>query len=610
MPDVLEKYDTISVSEEVLLSKFHRLAKEHFHITVKNDYDYLHSVKESVRFFSLDLPSEIKEIFIPYREAPIFWIYESHLLTQIEEFMKFNFVKGSIGELHKSIKENYAKWVTTKLKSEKDYYATTTINFIERDINKHNFFKQILKAIIYTYQPTFFSATVSNELLNNCRETIDPLRMNDQTKAELKYVLHLYAGFANLKARDYHKASACFKEALDSKANGCTAKIYSAFAELHLDHEDVAAYLLNEVMGFDIQRLSMAIKTSNTGMFSYFFRNAFIYNIFHEHEFSKAYSSIEKMLKQFSNNSSDLAKVKYRYDLLKTKKNDEYYDDEIKKGLVFIEKMNSSYSNVANTLLYAIIPEMQNKFNSIIDAIINNIQKKYYSEVQNKLSTYDSYINDNLHMEKKLQDELEKFKVRSKEALQDSIQRVTENYDSEVKMVEDKINELPNLSKLSPQVSMSNNMTYNMIIAFIVFFIGGVSGYSNRSVADTSEFNSIFSFVLISGFKWGTISFIIGTFVSMIVAGIKSVERHEFRKKLAHRINTLKFEKERSIADLKESAAQKEKIMYENINNSIAQHRKRVEELRAQRSETEKGLLVKADEEIQKISEPISTLKL
>ena len=69
--------------------------------------------------------------------------------------MKFNLVLGSYNELHKSIKENYSKWVTTKLKSEKDYYATLTINFIERDINKHNIFKLIIKAIILTYQNTF-----------------------------------------------------------------------------------------------------------------------------------------------------------------------------------------------------------------------------------------------------------------------------------------------------------------------------------------------------------------------------------------------------------------------------------------------------------------------
>ena len=609
MPEVMEKYDSSIVSDEVWIGRLHRLAREHFQLTIKNDYDYLHSVKESVRFFSLDLPQEIKEIFIPYREAPIFWIYESHLLNQVEEFMKFNFVKGSVGELHKSIKENYTKWVTTKLKSEKDYYATTTVNFIERDVNKHNFFKCILKAIIHTYQPSFYSLDAAVELLKVSLETIESLRMNDQAKSELKYILHLYKGFAFLKGRNYMDANLSFKDAIDVKNHGCTAKIYSAFTELQLNHEDIAAYLLNEVMAFDTQRLTMSIKASNAGMFSYFFRNAFIYNIFHEREFAKALGSIEKMLSQHRvDDLHELARIKSGYDSLKTKNYDEYYDEDIKKSLTFIDKMIAGYSNNTNTLLISVMPVLKEKFASILESINANIRKKYYTEVQSKLSTYDSYIQENQDMEKKLHDELEKFKERSKETLKESIQRVTENFEAEIKIIEDKIHELPNLARFSPQVSMSNNMSYNMIIAFIVFFIGGVSGYSNRTVADTAEFNSIFSYVLISGFKWGTISFIIGTLLSIIISGVKVIERHDYNKRLLNRINALKYEKERTVADLKDSTAQKERIMHENINNSIAHHRKRVDELRAQRSETEKGLLAKADEEIARVAQPLLSL--
>ena len=86
------------------------------------------------------------------------------------------------------------------------------------------------------------------------------------------------------------------------------------------------------------------------------------------------------------------------------------------------------------------------------------------------------------------------------------------------------------------------------------------------------------------------------------------IERHDYNKRLLNRINALKYEKERTVADLKDSTAQKERIMHENINNSIAHHRKRVDELRAQRSETEKGLLAKADEEIARVAQPLLSL--
>ena len=188
MQTVLEKYSPANVAAENSQPKLIHLAKEFFHVDIRNDFDYLNNVKESIRFFSLDLPNEIKEIFIPYSEAPVFWIYESPLLTQIEEFMKLNLGRGAFIELHKSVKENYTKWVTTKLKSEKEYYATTTINFCERDINRHNFFKNIIKGIIYTYQSTFYNPTRALEMYTSAREIINGLRLSDQVKNEIKAI--------------------------------------------------------------------------------------------------------------------------------------------------------------------------------------------------------------------------------------------------------------------------------------------------------------------------------------------------------------------------------------------------------------------------------------
>ena len=94
----------------------------------------------------------------------------------------------------------------------------------------------------------------------------------------------------------------------------------------------------------------------------------------------------------------------------------------------------------------------------------------------------------------------------------------------ETHILEQKIDDLPNIDRFNPRVSMSNNMTYNIVIAFVVFFIGGISGYSNKTVTDVSEFNSIFTFVFIAGSKWGAISFIIGVVISTIISGIILVE--------------------------------------------------------------------------------------
>lgn len=610
MQSVLEKYNQTGLDNEVNYSKFFHLAKEHFQISIKNDYDYINGIKESIRFFSLDLPAEVKEIFIPFAEAPVFWIYESSLLNQIEEFMKFNLVKGSYIELHKSIKENYSRWVTTKLKSEKDYYATLTINFIERDINKHNFFNQIIKAIILTYQSTFYNPVRALEILTSTLGLMNTIRLNDQSKAELKYILILYTGFIHLKENDNEKANLAFKEAVGIKPQGNTAKIYCALTEIILGNKEGGIFLLKEIFNYDVHRLTLAIKTNNTGMFSYFYRNAFIYNIFHEKEFAKAYNKIESFLSESRvHDATTLTTCKISLESFKIKRLDDYYDDEIKKSISFLEKILQNYSSSTNTLLYSLYPEFQNRFKALVESLIQKIKEKYYNEVREKVSLYDYSINESLSAEKHMTEEIERYKSKSKENLSKSIQHINENFDIETRLLEQKIDELPNVDRFNPRVSLSNNMTYNIIIAFVVFFIGGIAGYSNKTVSDTSEFNSMFTFVLITGSKWGAISFVLGAVISTIMAGVILIERSDMRQKLLRKINYMKIERERLISELRESALQKEKVMCDNFNNSIVQHRKRVEELKIQKDELERSLMKEAEEKINVATSDLDLLK-
>lgn len=606
MSTVLEKYDGNEVGNDTSYSNLFHLAKDHFQIKIKNDYDYINGVKESIRFFSLDLPAEIKEIFIPFSEAPVFWIYESSLLSQIEEFMKFNLVRGSYNELHKSIKENYSKWVTTKLKSEKDYYATLTINFIERDINKHNVFKLIIKAIILTYQSTFYKPSQALEILSSVLALLNTIRLNDQAKTELKYILNLYTGFIHMKENSLEKANIAFSNAIEVKPQGSTAKIYCALTEINLGKEDTALYLLKDVFSYDVHRLTLAIKTNNSGMFSYFYRNAFFYNIFQEKDFIKVQNILGSFLAEKRiYNSNNLEECKARLDSLKTKKLEEYYDDEIVKSISFFEKIIQNYSASKNTLLISLIPEFHQKYESIVDSIVAKIKNKYYREVHEKVSTFDEIIKENASAEKHLINELENLKIKAKENLADSIRNLNETFDIETHLLERKIEDLPNMDRFNPRISMTNNMTYNIIIAFVVFFIGGISGYSNKVVHDTSEFNSIFSYVLIAGTKWGAISFIIGIIISTIISGIILVERSDMKHKLLRKISQLKIEKEKLISEQKEISAHREKIMIESMNSSIKQHRKRVDELLIQKEEMQKILMKEAEEKINVIIEQL-----
>ncbi len=608
---VSEKYRENAISTEAQIAKFYKLAKEHFQIDVDIQSDQINTIKESVRFFSLELPAELKEIFISFNDAPLLWIFESSLLNQIEEFMKFNFKGLAFSELHKQIKDNYARWATSKLKSEKEYYSTTTINFIERDINKHNFFKMILKGLILTYQPTFFNSQKALDLFESTIDLIKSLRLNENTKSELIYLLKLYIGFVYLKENDYIKANDIFKQAIEIKPQGCSAKIYSSLSEIMLGNEEVGMYYLKEVFNYDIKRLSIAMKFNNLGMFNYFFRNAFIYNIFHEKEFSRVSDTIQILFKEFRiSDESIFNTCGEKLEKIKKCKLDEYYDEEIKKSFDFFEKIYNQYSTSNSTLLHASYPEFQNKIKQIVEKIISNVKEKYYNEVKSILNTYDLVINDNLSAEKHLIEELEIFKKKSQETLKETIQRIIDNYDLEAKELEVKINELPEIDKYNPRIALVNNLTYNIFIAFIVFFIGGITGYSNKIVDNVNEFNSIFVSVLVSGSKWGAISFIIGLLISLLMAAGVAIEKYDISSKLQRKLNLLKIEKEKAISEAKDVNNHKEKIMIESINSSIELHRKRVAEVKEQKATAEKELYENAnkkiDEEIKELAKVIS----
>jgi uncharacterized membrane protein len=514
--------------------------------------------------------------------------------------MKFNFKGMAFSELHKQIKENYSRWATTKLKSEKEYYSTTTINFIERDVNKHNFFKMILKGIIFTYQSNYYNPTKALEMFNDTFDLVNTLRLNEQTKSEVKYILKLYTGFVYLKENDYENANTAFKDAGEVKSQGCTSKVYAALTDINLGNEDLAAYHLREVINYDIQRLSLALKTNNAGMFNYFFKNAFIYNIFYDKDFAKAHDAIQAILNEYRPLEGELLeKCRDNLERIKKKKLDEYYDEEINKNFAFVEKIVPVYSRSKSTLLIAAYPEFRKKLNSIVDGIVNKVKEKFYAVVKESLASYDLVIKDNLSAEKHLMEELESFKIKSKDMLSEAIKNLQNNYDSEAKILEEKIEDLPNIDRYNPRISLANNMTYNTIIAFIVFFIGGMSSYSNRVVDSASEFNSIFAHVLISGSKWGAISFLIGVVISVAMAGVIVMERFDIKSKLQRKLNYLRIEKERSIADLREASHQKEKIMIENMNSSIQLHKKRVEEMKEQRSVAEKEHMDVANKKIE-----------
>ncbi|MCK9279891.1 MAG: hypothetical protein M0P71_04665 [Melioribacteraceae bacterium] len=601
----LENKNIAAVDKENPIGKFHKSGKFHFDLNIKGEFDYINSIKESIKILSFDVPIELKEIFIPYSNAPVFFIYDSWLLNQIEEYMKLHFVRAKYLELHKSIKENYTKWVTSKNRNEKEYFANLTINFIERDVYKHNFFKIIIEAILYTYHAPFFNPSKASELFRNATDLISASRMNDNVKSELNYIVKLFSGYLAIKDNDFQIANIAFKEALDAKKiGGITAKFYLALTEVQNEQVDVCEYYLKEVLDYDFHRLSIAIAANNHGMLGYFLKNAFFYNVFYEKEFAFILNIIESLLHSYRRDEGNILKViEEKVQGIKKKELENLVTDEISNSILSLEKIIQNHSNSENTFILGLSNAFAKKYDSIFDGIIKNKRNKFYSEINQSMIAFEEIIKENITAKNHIQIELDNFRTRHGETLKNRLSELDEEMNYNISFLEERASSLPNIDRYNTQKTMSVNMTYNIIIALVVFLIAGFSSYSNRMVADANEYNSILGMILFEGAKWGIISFFIGGLISIIISGLVMIERADEKQKIARKIMTLKNQKGRRIHEIKTEFDAKEKLMADNFNSSLSVYNEKIENLTKDKEIKKKVLGDEAEKLIQEFTE-------
>lgn len=597
----VEDKNITSVDRENPIGRFLKSGKFHFDLNIKGEFDYINSIKESIKILSFDVPIELKEIFIPYSNAPVFFIYDSWLLSQIEEYMKLHFVRAKYLELHKSIKENFTKWVTSKNRNEKEYFANLTINFIERDVYKHNFFKVLIEAILYTYHTPFFNPIKATELYRNAFDLITSSRMSDNVKNELNYIIKLFSGYLALKESDYQLANIAFKEALDAKKiGGITAKFYLALTEVQNEQIDVCEYYLKEVLDYDFHRLSVAIAANNHGMLGYFLKNSFFYNVFYEKEFAHVLNIIESLLHSYRREEGNiLKKIEEKIEILKKKELENLVTEEISNSIIFLEKIIQNHSASENTFILGLSEVFAKKYDSIFDSIIRNKRNKLNSEITQSMISFEDLIKENIDAKNYIQLELENFRTKHADKLRTRLNELDDEVNYNINFLEERASSLPNVDRYNPQKTMSVNMTYNIIIALVVFLIAGFSSYSNRMISNPNEYNSILGMILFEGAKWGIISFFIGGLISIIISGLVMIERADEKQKIARKIMALKNHKGKKIQEIKGEFETKEKLMADNFNSSISVYNQKIEDLSKEKESKKKILADEAEKLIQ-----------
>lgn len=561
--------------------------------------------RESSRFYRYSFPVNISEYFFRYEEAPLFWLCDSPLNKYLKDFYRHHFPVLNSVDQYKAVKELYSKWLTNKQAEEKKYFALSITNFIDNYNSRTNFLSNILAGIILSYEPSVYNPLKSIELFDKSKDTISKIKLSDSTKEELEYLISLYLGYSYIILQENELAKSKFEHALKLKSYGITAKFHLALANIKLQDVEAAENYIKEVYDYDTQRINFAIENLSINLFNFFIENAVFNNVFYYPEFSLVSDSIAGLLSLIKVSNEPIIKVLInKFEVLRVIIEEKKFPEEIAKNILFIEKVIKKYSDSNNIHFLNSAGKLKDIFYNTVLKIKENIEAKYYGKIDEQVSVINEEIQLRISTVEKLKQELENQKNELKNKLSSGITNIENNIARETQVLEDEIKNLPLKPKLNPQITFKHVMTYNIILSFIVFLMGGCAGYSNNFVHDISELKNLISISLITGTKWGVITFLIGIILSGLSAMFTLLERSNRRQNLLQSISRLKNEKEYRINIFKKDIARKESLLVNNFNVPIKENKERIEQLIKEKNSKESTLKEEADKLIKEECRP------
>ncbi len=602
-------------NKELLNARFKSFALEKFQDFLYSNNDFEDFIRTSSRHFSLKLPSGINEFFISQKTAPYVWLTNHPSLIESEDRLKLD--KGDSIQAAKfnsslaEIKKFYSNWILQKNEKEKQYFALSTINAIEKESSSKDYLKNFLYSTLLAYEQSINSPEKSVQLLYKSKEIIENnITINHELRIELNYLISLYLGFIFLKDDALNEANQKFFEALEFKPNGISGSYYYAATQLKLGNQGKAIENLSRIMVFDKNRFEYAIKHNNIGLFNYFLTNAITYNIFKDNEFSVLINDLDFLLKTYlSPESTGLDKISNHLESFYDLPVKDFYDEDIEKNLKFIEKFIELYKDNKNFLLNYVNEYLAEKLNNIFAKTSENIRKHYFDKAQEVLIIYSDEIEKNQLTIKMLQRELEDTKLKAGKKLEEAIKLIEKEAADNISAIENKIERMDSDTKFNPSAAFNSAMIYNIIISLIIFIIGGFGTGLSSSDTSLDSFNSILMTIIVNGGKWGGITFIIGVIASLISATSAIWERSNEKNRLIKQISVVSLYKEKDFEQIKAEHQKHIKTFEKNFGDRIRQLEDSIIRVTKEKDEKSKELFENANEKIKDIAIYLESLK-
>jgi len=603
--EAVEKLSSISLSSENLayseinVGKFNEFAKKYIYFDKDSIEDNYYLISANTKFNTINFTDEFSENFIYYKDFAKFFILDTKFSKVLHKTYNINLQKMTRTNPQKLIYEYYYKWVFADEKKDNRYFAMSVLKQIKE--SRKNALNLMLQGSILANDKNLINIQKSLESFDEAEQILSLKSFEIADLAEIKYFIYLFKGFVQLLDNNHEGAKYEFLQALSQKSNGISAKFHLAIAELFLSDFDLAKSLVNEVLDYDLKRSQFCIEENNFSNFNFITKNFISASFFRD---SIAYP----LLEVFENRVTDLtgsAQVRFvslKEDLLTLKeiKFGEMHEAKIYASIGFIEEFAKNFQNSENIIVLENISNIEQKLVSTLNNILSNIENSYKLEIEESLKIYDLKIAESSQIKARHQSEFEVQKKKIEERMKVSMNDYQQMMDEKIKNQENKANNLESSPQYNSTNSFKNSLSYSLFLSLLVLLLAGFAEYSNRDMQEAAEVGKVVTIVLFQGSKWGVVSFVIGVFISMMVAASTSMERATVKQRLSRVINNMKNEKTETLKIIKEDF---EKIIHENE----AKYKSRldaidiqVKELAEKRTQDEKAMIEKAASRVSK----------
>lgn len=524
------------------------LGEQYFNVEFDERVNYSKLIQELSKIYKLSLQRDLEEFIIKIDESPILFLTDSPLNLYLRDYYKNHFQHLNGEEHYDNLKHYLSKWFIINSEKDKEYFSTSILNVISVNKTKRNFIAAIFNAIILMFDKKLFNPDKAIELLNEALSDFNDLKFNAGFKEDMVYQLNLLIGFSNILKAKYDAAKDYFSKALFIKTNGINARFYLAVCEAFSNNPEAVEHLLKEIFESDLKRLIIAIENNSISLLDYFSKFSYSREIFYRNEFSRVYEFYaEFLIEKNESKAASLLKLERKINGFIIDSDEKEYEKNAMEKIIFLQRVIKKIINSQNILLINLNEIIFQNFKESIEIIIFNIKELHNKKIEELLIPLTDEINEYKDELENTKQEQENVKEERKNKLAKSIKEIEDKFISEISHLEKRILELKYESRYNPRNSFNHTMIYNFILSFVVFFLGGCAGYSNIYVKSVSELKNLLSVSILTGLKWGVLSFLVGILIAIFIAGLVLIERSNLKQKLINRIARLKSLKDKNV---------------------------------------------------------------